>query len=397
MKNRENNTVLLIITLGLLSAFGPFVTDMYLPGLPIMQKYFATSTSLVQLGLTTSMLGLAVGQLIIGPLSDKYGRRRPLLISLWLFILSTVIILFSPDIYTFNTIRFIQGASAAGGIVLSRSISADLFQGPNLARYLAIIAAVNGITPVCAPIIGASVLSFYNWQAIFVILLLIGILILMLSYLFKESLVLEKRKTESLIKTYKNFAVVIRNKTCMVYILQQGFAMGVFFAYISASPFILQSIYGLTSFQYSLCFGLNAFGIGIGSALSMRFRSQENAVRFSSIGVLIVTVITSFLLIANSSIILIECAFFILLLLIGLTLPASAALALNAELRNSGTASALLGAGTFVMGGIASPLVGIGNILIATGITFVVFASLSLLMLFLPKKNLGRTNKASLK
>lgn len=384
--NNGNNRVLLIITLGLLSAFGPFVTDMYLPSLPEMQDNFATTTSLVQLGLTTSMLGLAVGQLVVGPLSDKFGRRLLLLISMWLFLLSTLAVIFAPNIYVFNAIRFIQGLAGAGGIVLSRSISADLYSGRELAKFLAIIAAVNGVAPVCAPIIGAAILNFTNWRGIFEALLGVGAVILLLSYLFHESLAKEKRNTGSIFKTYSNFGTVVRNKTCIFYILQQAFIMGILFSYISASPFILQTHYGLSSFLYGICFGFNAIGIGLGSALSTQFRTSKIAVRFGTLAALILSIVTMTAMMMNASVYIIEVCFFLLLTFLGITLPAAAAQALNAELKNKGTASALLGALAFAVGGIVSPLVGIGNIMITTGVIFLIFSLLSITSVIFAEK-----------
>ena len=152
--NKENSKVFLLILLGMLSAFGPFVTDMYLPSLPAMADYFSASLPMVQMGLTTSMIGLALGQIFFGPLSDKYGRRPLLLVSMLLFIVSTLFCLFAPDIYSFVTLRLIQGIAGAGGIVISRSVAIDKFSGKELAKMLAVIGAINGVAPVAAPVIG---------------------------------------------------------------------------------------------------------------------------------------------------------------------------------------------------------------------------------------------------
>ena len=143
--NKDNSKIYLLVLLGLLTAFGPFVTDMYLPTLPAMTDFFHTSSSMVQMGLTTSMIGLAAGQLLFGPLSDKYGRRTPLLTAMWLFIGSTLLCTFASDIRQFVTARFLQGIAGSGGIVISRSVATDRFGGRDLARMLALIGAVNGV------------------------------------------------------------------------------------------------------------------------------------------------------------------------------------------------------------------------------------------------------------
>lgn len=145
---KENSKFFLLLLLGMLTAFGPFVTDMYLPSLPSMGEYFSATSSQVQLGLTTSMIGLAVGQVLFGPLSDRYGRRKPLIVAMWIFLASTLLCLFSQDIFQFAAFRLVQGIAGAGGIVISRSVAADKFTGRELAKMLAVIGAINGVAPV---------------------------------------------------------------------------------------------------------------------------------------------------------------------------------------------------------------------------------------------------------
>lgn len=176
---KENSRVFLLVLLGMLTAFGPFVTDMYLPSLPSMGEYFNTSSSMVQLGLTTSMIGLAVGQVFFGPLSDRYGRRKPLLVAMWLFLASTVMCLFSQNIQQFVAFRLIQGIAGAGGIVISRSVATDKYSGRELAKMLAVIGAINGVAPVAAPIVGGLLTDVIGWKGIFCILLVLGIFLLL--------------------------------------------------------------------------------------------------------------------------------------------------------------------------------------------------------------------------
>ena len=151
--------------LGVLSAFGPFVMDMYLPTLPAMAGYFRTTASNVQLGLTTGMVGLAVGQLLFGPLSDRNGRRRPLLAAMALFLLATLACLFAPNIAVFVAFRFVQGVAGAGGVVISRSIAADRYVGHELAAMLALVGAVNGVATVAAPVGGGMLAALGGWHA----------------------------------------------------------------------------------------------------------------------------------------------------------------------------------------------------------------------------------------
>ena len=200
----------LIVFLGMLSAFGPFVTDMYLPTLPSMAAIFHTTPSQVQMGLATSMLGLAVGQVFFGPLSDKYGRRPVLMSAMVLFAVSTVVSIYSPTIEFFNICRFMQGLGGAGGIVLSRSISTDCYSGRELAKTLAIIGAVNGIAPVTAPVVGGLVAGAVGWQGIFWILFTIGVVLLGMCIVFRESLPGEARHRGSVLSLMSAFPRLVR-------------------------------------------------------------------------------------------------------------------------------------------------------------------------------------------
>ena len=190
---RRNSAFFLFVFLGMLTAFAPFVTDMYLPSLPAMTHYFGVSASMVQLGLTFSMLGLAIGQIIFGPLSDKFGRRLPLLASMVLYLLATAGCIFAPNIHLFIALRLMQGMAAAGGIVISRSIATDKFKGRNLATALAIVGAINGIAPVAAPVIGGSVLKVTSWRGVFGVLFVLGALVLAACIHFNESLSTKRR------------------------------------------------------------------------------------------------------------------------------------------------------------------------------------------------------------
>ena len=252
----------LLWTLGLLTAFGPYITDLYLSSLPEQVEYFGTTPALVQLGLTTSMAGLAVGQLVIGPLSDHLGRKKPLLVCLVLFIAITVISILSPNILTFITLRFFQGFAGASGIVLSRSIATDLFEGRELMKAMGTMGSVNGIAPVTAPIIGALLITVTDWRGIFVFLTLIGVALLALAAKLPETLDETRRNPRNPITVFLSLGSVFKDRCFRLTVLQQCFAFSVLFGYIASSPFIYQKIYGLSSIGYSVMFGINACGIG---------------------------------------------------------------------------------------------------------------------------------------
>ena len=165
------------VTLGMLTAFGPFLTDFYLPVLPEMTTFFNTSPALASLSLTTGMIGLAAGQVFIGPLTDKYGRNRILVISMIMFAVATILCILAPNIYIFNLMRIFQGVAGAGGIVISKSMATDMFSGKELANFMAILGSINGIAPVCAPVVGGVMAGVTSWQGVFCLLLGKGIIL----------------------------------------------------------------------------------------------------------------------------------------------------------------------------------------------------------------------------
>lgn len=356
----------LILFLGMLSAFGPFVTDMYLPTLPSMAEVFHTTTSLVQLGLATSMLGLAVGQIFFGPLSDKYGRKAVLISAMILFAVSTVASIYSPSIEFFNFCRFLQGLGGSGGIVLSRSIATDCYSGRELAKTLAVIGAVNGIAPVTAPVIGGLVSEAVGWQGIFWILFGIGAVILLMCMVFKESHDKDKRHKGSVGSLLLKFPEIFRLKYFVVYTILYAFTCGTLFSYISSASFIIQNHFGFSELQFAIVFGVNALGIGIGSAMSLKFRNMKNAAVFGAAGTVLATALQVGAYIFLPSFWPYEIPTFLMLVSIGFILTSATTLAMDEGRMMIGTASAIFGASGFLSGGIVSPLVGIGNIMTTT-------------------------------
>lgn len=228
-------------TLGMLTAFGPFVTDFYLPVLPEMAGYFNTTASNASLSLTMGMIGLAIGQIFIGPLTDKYGRKNILVASMLLFSLSSIFCILTSDIIMFNAMRLLQGVAGAGGIVISKSIATDMYSGSQLASFMAILAAINGIAPVCAPVIGGLMAGIASWQGVFGILLAVGIVLVICSAFLSETLLPKMRIHKGLIHVYANLFHVFRNRCFALCVLSTMFCFFAFFGYIASSPFILQA------------------------------------------------------------------------------------------------------------------------------------------------------------
>lgn len=355
------------LTLGLLTAFGPFVTDFYLPAMPEMAASFHTSPSLVALSLTTGMVGLAVGQILIGPLSDKFGRKRLLVLSMLLFAIASVLCIFSPDIYVLSFLRLFQGLGGAGGIVLSKSISTDLFSGRDLQRFMGLLGAINGIAPVTAPIIGGAITNFTSWRGIFCVLLAIGVILMICSCFLRETLSDSRRSRASVLHVYVNLFKVFRNSRFTLSTLAVMASFLTFFAYIASSPFVLQKLYGLSPLEYSLCFGLIAFTIGIGNLFGARFKYQNTALKAGAIHLLVGSVITSVGLILHVPLLFLMVGYIWMVIGFGLMQPAATTIAMDAERSRAGAASAIFGASGFVSGAIASPVVSLGNISFTSG------------------------------
>lgn len=359
----------LLVFLGFLSAFGPFVTDMYLPTLPALAALFKATPSQVQLGLSSSMLGLAIGQIIFGPLSDKYGRRSVLVCSLLIFALSTIGCIFSPDIDTFNLFRFVQGLGGSGGIVLARSISTDSYTGRDLAKILGIIGAIVGIAPVAAPVIGGAVAESMGWKGIFWILFALGAMLLLMSAIFKETHPKEKRHKGSVLSLMKSFVLIFKIRQYVVYTLLFFFASGVLFAYVASASFIIQGVYSYSEFAFSLFFALNASGIGLGSVVCLKMKSMPGAALVGSLIIVGAVIIQGLsLALLGSPFIIYEACSFVMLLGVGIIFTSASTVAMDAGREYVGAAAAVFGAGGFVAGSIVSPLVGIGNILVASTI-----------------------------
>lgn len=386
----RNSRLYLLLVVGAVSAFGPFVTDFYLPALPSLNEYFHTTASLVQLSLTFSMIGLAVGQLVIGPLSDKYGRKAPLQLSLVAFSISTLGCIYALDIYWFVFFRLIQGLAGAGGLVISKSIAVDLYEGKELPRFFSMLSSVMGLAPICAPVLGGFLLEVTSWKGIFWILFAIGLLLLAALSFFKESLPHASRRKGSVWGAFRRYAPVLSHGRFMCYVMVQAFAMGVMFTYIAASPFIFQNYYGLSPVLYSLCFGANAVAIMLGSLTVSLFRSATQAMRVGVICFGLVSLLVAAVLVSGASVLVVEACLFLFMLFLGMILPSSTMLALDLERENSGNASAVHGFLMFLFGGIFSPLTGMGDMLQTTSLIMVLCCAAALVCTLLTTARFSR-------
>lgn len=390
---RSKKGLFLTITLGFLTAFGPFVTDFYLPAMPAMADDLQTTPQLVSLTITMGMLGLALGQILVGPLSDKYGRLRPLVASMAIFVAASVACIFAPDVVTLNVLRVFQGLGGAGGIVLSKSISTDMYSGTDLAKFMALLAAINGIAPVSAPVVGGLLMSVTGWRGIFAVLLGVGVVLLVCSCLLPESLPAEKRQTGGLGSVYANLFRVFRNPVFLVAVLLEVGTFLMFFGYLSSSPFILQTEYGMSPLAYSLAFAVNAFMIGVGSGLCGLFRRMGRALLCGGVLMLVASAAVAVCLLARLPLFALLPCYVAALVGFGILQPAATTIALDSERANAGAASAVFGASNFVAGAVASPLVAFGGIRVGTSVVMVVGAALTCLFAVMLRRRVAAAAK----
>ncbi len=390
--------VFIIIYLVLLSAFGSFVNDMYLPTLPEMVRSFHTSRSTVQLGLTFGMIGLGFGELILGPLSDRYGRKSILVGALIIFAIGAVCSVWSKTIHVFLWWRLVQGIGASGGYFLARTIPADLYKGRALAKVMALVGAINGLAPASAPVIGGFVAHSVGWQGIFWILFGFSVMLLILTPAFKESLPKARRVTGRFGVAFKNYAILGHNRHFLIHVMLKATALGVLFAYISSAPFIIQDHYGFSQLQFGLFMGFNALFVAVGSTMALHFHPLKRAAVYGGRGLMLTAIAQFICFYTVDNVWVYEALNLPMLVCLGLLFTVGNTLAMNEGRQYAGDASALVGLMGYVFGATVSPLVGLGNMMHSTAIAILVLAVLVLIFTrmsrFLPADLMATTQSA---
>lgn len=357
----------LIVILGALTAIGPLSIDMYLPALPSLTRDLAAGPSLVQLTLTACLAGLAAGQLVAGPVSDTWGRRRPLLAGTAVYAAASLLCMAAPSAAALIAFRLVQGAAGGAAIVIARAVVRDLYDGTAAARFFSLLMLVNGLGPVLAPVVGGQLLRFTSWRGVFVVLAALGALMTM-AVLAGLRETLQHRRSGGLAATARTFGRLSADRVFAGYALSGGLAFAAMFAYISGSPFVIQEIYHLSPQQFSLIFAVNALGIVGCSQLSAMLvrRVPPRALLGAGLAmslagaVLLVTAVTIGAVRAGLPVVL--PALWLVAASIGLIMPNATALALSGRPPElAGSASALLGVAQFLFGGTAAPLAGIAG------------------------------------
>ncbi|WP_397376480.1 multidrug effflux MFS transporter [Paenibacillus sp. MER 180] len=353
------------VILGSMTAIGPLSIDMYLPSLPMLASDLQTSTSFAQLSLTACLMGLALGQLMLGPLSDARGRRKPLILSLAIYVIASVLCAVVPSIGGLIALRFIQGMAGSGGIVIARAMVRDMYSGSELTKFFSLLMLINGLAPILAPIAGGQLLKFTTWHGVFIVLGLLGLLMMIAAWFgLPETLQPERRSTGGLRTTMATFHTLLSDREFMGYACTQGFVFAAMFGYISGSPFVLQEIYGASPQAYSLFFALNGLGLIIATQITGRLASRFHEKRLFIAGI-VQTVSGGLLLLAaillQAPLIAVVIALFIVVSSTGVVNTAGFSLAMQGQGERAGSASAMLGLMSFIAGSLAAPLVGIAG------------------------------------
>ncbi|KAF1341051.1 putative MFS-type transporter YdgK [Bacillus subtilis] len=357
----------LAFLLGMLAILGPLNIDMYLPSFPEIAEDLSASASLVQLSLTACLVGLTIGQLIVGPVSDAQGRRKPLLLCIFLFALSSLFCALSPNITTLVAARFLQGFTASAGLVLSRAIVRDVFTGRELSKFFSLLMVITAVAPMVAPMTGGAILllPFATWHTIFHVLMIIGfLLVLLIALRLKETLPPEKRIPSSIGTSVKTMGSLLKDRSFMGYALTVGFIHGGSFAYVSGTPFVYQDIYGVSPQVFSILFGINGLAIISGSFIIGRFGGiihEKSLLRIAVITAVIATAVLLTMTMIHGPLATLVISIFIYMITIGMVLTSTFTLAMEKQGHRAGSASALLGMLPLLLGSIVSPLVGINE------------------------------------
>ena len=381
------------LVLGGFVAVGPLTIDMYLPALPTIVTELETTEAAVQLTLTGTLVGLALGQLVIGPLSDALGRRRPLLVGTALHVLSSLLILLAPNIAVLGALRVLQGVGTAAGAVIALAIVRDLYDGRAAATMLSRLFLVIGAAPVLAPTIGGEVLRFTSWRGVFALLAVYGVLLLLVGgRALRETLPPQGRSPLRLGATVRTYRGLLRDRTYLGLVLVAGLAMAALFSYVAGASFVYQDQFGLDQQQFGLLFGAGAVWLIGATQLNplvlRRFAPAQVLVAGTVTGLVAGTVLLVLAATGTGGLLAVALPLWVVLFSAGLALPNAPALALSRHGESAGSAAALLGAVQFGVGALVSPLVGVlGNDARAMGLVIVaalVLGAVALVLLVRP-------------
>ncbi|HLQ81111.1 MAG TPA: multidrug effflux MFS transporter [Brachybacterium sp.] len=363
---RGKVTAIVIVVLTTLSAIGPLATDMYIPAFPEVAEELSTTASRMQLTITAFFLGTASGQVVAGPLSDRMGRRAPLLFGIVLCLLASVGCAFAPSVEVLLVLRVLQGIGGGFGMVLGRAVLIDMTDGPELFRIMNIMQGVGGVAPIVAPLLGGFILVFGQWHEIFLVIAAMSLISLLgVLFLIPESLPASRRHSGGFRTFLRNVRSLLRRRIFVAYMLVNAFSAFALMAYVSASSFVVQEMLGFTSTEYSVSFAINSMGMMTMSLLSARLTRTIHPRKLIRVGLIVVS-LASFSLLIGSLFLdtpawVVLPAFFFTVAPQGMIFGNGGALASDQAREFAGTGSAMLGLGFSFSASVAAPLVGIAG------------------------------------
>ncbi|EFC8623785.1 multidrug effflux MFS transporter [Campylobacter upsaliensis] len=351
----------LIFILALMSSIAPLSTDMYLPALSQVKQSFETSEFLTQLSLASFFIAFALGQLIYGPLSDVFGRKIPVLVGIFLFMLSSLFCVIIDNIYVFIILRFFEALGGCAGVVIARAIVNDLFELKEAASIFALMMVFSALAPMLSPSFGGFLIEYFSWHSIFATLFGLGILLfLLIFFALKESAPHLKRQKFSHKETLKSYRFVLKDKPFILYVSCASLVLAAMFAYITGSSFVFINFFGLSERDFGLLFGLNALGFVIFANINAKMVRKIDSEKILFYA-LIIMLISTLILFVNSLIKpnfwLFELSIFTSIALLGFIAPNTTTLAMARFKDHSGTASAVLGTSQFALAGVISFIV----------------------------------------
>ncbi len=360
--NAETSILSRLLLFGALVAIGPLTIDMYLAAFPTVVTDLGTTEAVVQLTLTATLVGLAMGQLTIGAISDNIGRRIPLLTALSVYVVVSVVIALTSTIEALLALRFVQGFTAASGMVLTQAMVRDLYSGSRMATFISRLFMIVGVAPILAPTIGAQFLHFWPWRSIFWGLAAFGLILVVLStFKVKETLPAERRSAAGPRPALASYGVLFRDRRYVGLVLTACTAMGSLFAYISSATFIFQELYGMSVQQYALVFAAGAGSLTVTSQINGSLVKRIHPARIMMVALPILVLVTGSLLtvsLLDFGVWPIVAGVVLTMGVVGFVMPNSPVIALNDHGMRAGAAAAVLGASNFVFGALVSPISG---------------------------------------
>lgn len=352
-----------ILVLGALTALGPFTVDLYLPAFPVLEHEFAASSAAIQLTLTATAVGFGFGQLIVGPWSDRVGRRLPLILATTLHVFASVAVAISPNLVWLGVCRVLQGFGAAAGGVVAMALVRDLFGGLPLVRMLSRLSLVNGLAPILAPVIGSQLLRIFDWRGIFWFLAGYGILVVVATILFiVETLPPARRADRGHATVFERYRAILKDRIFIGVAVISGMTFSGLFAYLSSSSFLFQQVYGMSAQEFGLLFGINSIGVVAGVQVSARLAKYVGPQWILAVatGLLLLTAIAIVVTdVLKLGLVAVLIPLWLFITTCGFIFPLVQVLALANHPKEAGTAASVLGALNFGLAGAISPIVGV--------------------------------------